>query len=260
MRDTYPILVFDYEDYLMIKTFSQTDVGMKRQVNQDYVYTSEAPVGCLPNLFIVADGMGGHKAGDYASRRTTELIVDYISKAEAGSPIRVIREALENANSVICQESSSNDDYYGMGTTAVVATIIDDELYVGNVGDSRLYVIDRDITQITKDHSLVEEMVRAGQIERDSARTHPDKNIITRAIGAALEVKVDFFDTHLKPGDIILMCSDGLTNMVEDEDIRIIVNREPDVTAKALELINRANENGGKDNIAVVIIDPFGED
>lgn len=242
----------------MIKTFSQTDVGMKRQVNQDYVFTSEEPVGSLPNLFIVADGMGGHRAGDYASRRTTELIVDYVRNAQAGSPIRIIREALENANKVILDEAYNNEDYLGMGTTAVVATIIDEELCVGNVGDSRLYVIDRDITQITKDHSLVEEMVRAGQIERASARIHPDKNIITRAIGAATEVKVDFFDTHLNPGDIILMCSDGLTNMVEDEDIRVIVSREPDVAAKATELIQRANDNGGKDNIAVVIIDPFG--
>lgn len=243
----------------MIKTFSLTDVGMKRQVNQDYVFTSEAPVGNLPNLFIVADGMGGHKAGDYASRRATELIVEKVKANAETSPIRVIREAIEAANAEIFSESLSCPDYSGMGTTAVVATILDDTLYVGNVGDSRLYIIDRDISQVTKDHSLVEEMVRVGQIDRTSARTHPDKNIITRAVGAAQEIKVDFFDLRVKKGDYILMCSDGLTNMVDDESIRMIVEREPDVAAMVCELIKRANDNGGRDNIAVVVIEPFGE-
>ncbi|MBR6329014.1 MAG: Stp1/IreP family PP2C-type Ser/Thr phosphatase [Lachnospiraceae bacterium] len=242
-----------------MKTFSLTDVGMKRKINQDYVFTSEEPVGNLPNLFIVADGMGGHKAGDYASRRSTEIIVESVKSSTQTSPIRIIREAVEAANAHIHEEAAQTSELYGMGTTCVVATVSEDTLYVGNVGDSRLYLIDRDITQITKDHSLVEEMVRVGQIDRVSARTHPEKNIITRAVGAGEEIKVDFFDVHLKEGDIILMCSDGLSNMVEDEDIRMITAASPDLAEMAQRLVNEANNRGGKDNIAVVVIDPFGK-
>jgi len=239
----------------MIKTFSMTDVGMKRKLNQDYVFTSEEPVGPLPNLFIVADGMGGHKAGDYASRRATELIVESVKNSDKISPVRTIMEAVETANEHIFREALAKEEYSGMGTTCVVATIIDDILYVGNVGDSRLYIVDRDITQVTKDHSLVEEMVRVGQLDPKKARNHPDKNIITRAVGAGADIKVDFFDVRVKKGDIILMCSDGLSNMVDDETIRITIEREDDVAAKAEALIKKANNNGGRDNIAVVIID-----
>jgi len=144
-----------------------------------------------------------------------------------------------------------------MGTTIVVATIVDDYLYVANVGDSRLYLINDDIVQITRDHSLVEEMVMAGKLDKEEARVHPDKNIITRAIGASPDLKVDFFDMKLKEGDRILMCTDGLSNMVEDQDIRTIVERENDVAGITCSLIKEANENGGKDNIGVIIIEPF---
>lgn len=243
----------------MIKTFSSTDVGMKRKVNQDFMFTSENPVGNLPNLFIVADGMGGHKAGDYASRCAAGTIVESIKKNKQTSPIRIIREAIEEANAQVYKEAISKEEYAGMGTTCVAATIIADTLYVANVGDSRLYVVDAEISQITKDHSLVEEMVRMGEIDRTSARTHPDKNIITRAVGAAEDVRVDFFDLHLKAGDRILMCSDGLTNMVEDEEIRMIIEGAEDLAECASKLVDRANENGGKDNITVVVIEPFGE-
>ena len=243
----------------MIKTFSLTDVGMKRKINQDYLYTSEEPVGNLPNLFIVCDGMGGHKAGDYASRRSTEIIVESVKNNTKTSPIKIIREAIEEANSHVFSEASENSEMTGMGTTCVASCVIGNTLYVANVGDSRLYLIDREITQITKDHSLVEEMVRVGQIDRRSARTHPEKNIITRAVGAAPDIKVDFFDVSIKEGDLILMCSDGLSNMVEDEDIRMIVTAQPDLALKAERLVQEANARGGKDNIAVVLIDPFGK-
>ena len=237
----------------MVKTFSLTDVGMKRKINQDYLFTSEEPVGSLPNLFIVADGMGGHNAGDYASRRTTEIIVEEITKSRSSGPVRIIREAIETANEHIFSEAARTEAYYGMGTTCVVATIVDDQLYVANVGDSRLYIIDRDITQITKDHSLVEEMVRVGQIDRLSARTHPDKNIITRAVGTTEEVRIDFFDLKLEPGDRVLMCSDGLTNMVDDADIEKILSMDEELQTKCDMLVSLANQNGGLDNITVLI-------
>ncbi len=241
----------------MIKTFSMTDVGQKRKVNQDFVFTSENPVGNLPNLFIVADGMGGHAAGDYASRYTTETVVADISDSHETNPIRLIRHAYETANAAIIEESKRIPEHEGMGTTLVVATIIDDCLYVANVGDSRLYVIDDGIIQITRDHSLVEEMVRAGELDESAARSHPMKNKITRAIGGDHEIRVDFFDMKLNPEDRILMCTDGLTNMVEDEDIMMTVKSSTDVVSAVQRLVEKANANGGFDNIGIVLVEPF---
>lgn len=147
-----------------------------------------------------------------------------------------------------------------MGTTLVVATVIGKYLQVANVGDSRLYIIGKKgIRQITQDHSLVEEMIRLGGLAREDARKHPDKNIITRAIGAKDEVEADFFTEELQPGDIVLMCSDGLTNMLEDREIEEIVRNEEleELIQKGDALINAANNHGGKDNIAVVLIKSF---
>lgn len=244
----------------MLKTFSMTDIGRKRKLNQDFVYSCETPIGNLPNLFVVADGMGGHNAGDFASKHTVEVIVQTISDAAEAEPVRVIKQAIQNANSSIRRKSEEEEALRGMGTTVVVATIIGECLYVANVGDSRLYIMDHEIRQITRDHSLVEEMVRIGEIDRESARTHPDKNIITRAIGAAEEIEIDFFEIDLKKEDTILMCTDGLTNMLEDSDIRKIMKGQRDVAGKAEELIKGANNNGGKDNIGVIIIEPFADE
>ncbi len=243
----------------MFKTFSATDVGRKRQINQDFVFSSENPVGNLPNLFIVADGMGGHAAGDYASSFTTRYVVDSIKESDQDSPIKILRTAIEKANVALIKEAGKKPEYEGMGTTIVAATISDDYIYVANVGDSRLYLVNEDIVQITRDHSLVEQMVLAGKIDKEEARVHPDKNIITRAIGAAPDLKIDFFDMHLKEGDRILMCTDGLSNMVEDQDIRMIMEGERDVAGMVYALIKAANENGGKDNIGVIVIEPYAE-
>ena len=144
-----------------------------------------------------------------------------------------------------------------MGTTIVAATVIGNTLYAANVGDSRLYVINQeDITQITRDHSLVEEMVSMGEINREQARNHEKKNIITRAVGVADEVKIDIFERQLDPGEDIVLCSDGLTNMVEDEVILRILHGTCSLSDKAEQLIELANKNGGKDNITVIIIEP----
>ncbi|MCR5222508.1 MAG: Stp1/IreP family PP2C-type Ser/Thr phosphatase [Lachnospiraceae bacterium] len=239
----------------MLKTFSKTDIGRKRRINQDNVYSCEVPLGNLPNLFIVCDGMGGHKAGDFASAYAVKAIEREIMLCEETEPVRIIREAIECANAEIFEKAASDEQLRGMGTTAVVATIVDGTLIVANVGDSRLYIINDDIEQITKDHSLVEEMVRIGELDRSEAREHPDKNIITRALGVTDSVEVDFFEVELKKGDIILMCSDGLTNMVEDEDIRMVVKAQRDVVQIVEELIKIANHNGGSDNIGVVVIE-----
>lgn len=240
-----------------MKTFSISDIGKNREMNQDYVYTSENAVGNLPNLFIVADGMGGHKAGEFASRFTVETIVESVRTNEQKEPVRIIEEAIQTANRELIQKARQDETMAGMGTTVVVVTVIGDKAFVANVGDSRMYVIGKEITQVTRDHSLVEEMVRMGELAKDAAKDHPDKNIITRAVGAAQDVDVDFFEVELYPQDYILMCSDGLTNMVEDEDIRRIVQSQRDVAERVEKLVETANDHGGQDNITVVVIEPF---
>lgn len=244
----------------MVKSFSITDIGKKRKLNQDFVYSSDEPVGNLPNVYIVADGMGGHNAGDYASKCTVETMVREIRGCFEQSPIRILSKAIRVSNDQIRRKAREDESLYGMGTTIVVATCLGKYLQVANVGDSRLYIINEEVRQITRDHSLVEEMVRMGGIDRTQARQHPDKNIITRAIGARDTVEIDFFHEELKAGDIVLMCSDGLTNMLEDEEIGRILKMQGTLEERAEKLVEAANNNGGKDNIAVIIIDVFAKE
>ena len=244
-----------------MKTFSMTDVGIRRESNQDYMYTSETAVGNLPNLFLLADGMGGHAAGDYASRFTVEKVVELVGKSTFTEPVAILKQAISEANALLLAEADKDVSRQGMGTTLVTATIIDDRMYVSNVGDSRLYVVSADkMIQVTRDHSLVEEMVRLGEMDKEDAKVHPDKNIITRAVGVLPEVSADFFEVELEPGDMILMCSDGLTNMVRDEEIRQIILGQRDIVEKAEKLVETANKNGGRDNITVVLIEPFSDE
>ncbi|MBD5530189.1 MAG: Stp1/IreP family PP2C-type Ser/Thr phosphatase [Lachnospiraceae bacterium] len=241
----------------MLKTFSVTDIGRKRKQNQDYVFTSQRAIGNLPNLFIVADGMGGHKAGEYASKYTVETICNCIERSFEKSPTLILQKAIELANTHIRQKASEDISLEGMGTTVVAATCLGKYLQVANVGDSRLYIVNEEIRQITRDHSKVEELVRVGVLDREAARNHPEKNIITRAVGANDAVEVDFFTVELTPGDIVLMCSDGLTNMLEDEEIRDILKCPGELEEKAQKLIEAANSHGGKDNISVILIEPL---
>ncbi|MCM1127138.1 MAG: Stp1/IreP family PP2C-type Ser/Thr phosphatase [Lachnospiraceae bacterium] len=240
-----------------MRSFSVTDIGKKRKLNQDYVYVSESPIGNLPNLFIVADGMGGHNAGDFASKCTVETIIREVRGCFEKNPVRILSKAIRIANDQIRRKADEDESLSGMGTTVVAATCLGHYLQVANVGDSRLYIIGSEVRQITRDHSLVEEMVRMGGIDRKAARNHPDKNIITRAIGALDTVEIDFFHEELKPGELVLICSDGLTNMLEDEEIGAILREPVSMEEKAQRLIDAANNNGGKDNITVIIIDAF---
>ena len=240
-----------------MKTYSITDTGILREMNQDYFFASDEPVGNLPNLYIVADGMGGHKAGDYASRYTTQRIVASVSRSSGEEPVTILKEAITTANRLLITEAAEDEAKKGMGTTLVAATIIDGRLYVANVGDSRLYLIGHEINQVTEDHSYVAAMMRAGELTEEQARNHPEKNVITRAIGVAWEVKADFFEVELKKDDHILICTDGLTNMVEDEEICSIILRDASIEERAGLLVKTANDNGGKDNITVMIIEPF---
>lgn len=240
-----------------METYALTDMGVTRDMNQDYFYTSEESLGHLPNLFIVADGMGGHKAGEFASRHTVDSIVKGVKKCRKKDPEAILQIAITSANEALKEHARIHPNMRGMGTTVVAATYKKGQLTVANVGDSRLYVVGDQMRQITVDHSLVQEMVRIGEITEEQARNHPDKNIITRAIGAEKDVEIDFFQVELQAGDKVLLCSDGLTNMVENQQIQQILNGSEMTLEKKVELlVDTANKNGGKDNITVVVMDP----
>ena len=243
-----------------MKTFSMTDIGRKREINQDYVFATDETIGNLPNLLVVADGMGGHRAGDFASRFTVEVLAEEVQNSKETHPEQILGNAIQTANERLMEEAAKDSRLEGMGTTLVAATILDHVLYFANVGDSRLYLINKEIRQLSKDHSMVEEMVRLGGLTEEEAKHHPDKNIITRAMGVKDKVEPDFFEYRLKGGDTILMCSDGLTNMVDDDEIFQIVKSARDIVEAVETLIQRANENGGSDNICIVLAQPYADE
>ena len=249
---------------IQMKVCSLTDIGMHREMNQDYLYTSAEPVGKLPNLFMTADGMGGHNAGEFASGNAIKRIVRSVQKNRKLDEISILRDAIREANSYIKHYADLHTSMQGMGTTLVAATIREGHMVVANIGDSRLYVIEPDrteevfgfsIRQVTRDHSLVQEMVRMGELDASKAKDHRDKNIITRAVGVAPEVEPDFFEVDLVPGSTVLLCTDGLSNMIDNREIQSIVCGGGDLTDRTRKLIDRANEMGGKDNITVILIE-----
>lgn len=237
-----------------MRSFSKTDVGVKRTMNQDSLYCSDNAVGSFQNLFIVADGMGGHKAGDYASRLCIESMVSMIRSSGSKTPVTLFEEAITYANRTVYQAALEDKEFEGMGTTMVACTLQGDTLYVANIGDSRLYLLRKELQQITTDHSLVEEMVKIGNITESEARVHPQKNIITRALGIDEMVQADYFELQVQPEDVILLCSDGLTNMVEDDDIEYILHHNQSLEEAGNALIEKANANGGSDNITAVLV------
>lgn len=239
-----------------IQAYAITDVGKVRYMNQDYIFSSVSSIGSLPNLFMVADGMGGHKAGDYASRFLVEQMIHYVEEHNDKPIITVLNQGIKNANEKLYQLSQQEESLAGMGTTLVLAVIEQDVLYAANVGDSRLYLIGDDIKQVTKDHSYVEEMVALGRLERNSEVYLKKKNIITRAIGSTPDVDVDFFEIEISPNDYILLCSDGLTNMVSEKEMEAIIRSDKTLKEKVEQLVATANLQGGKDNIAAILVEP----
>ena len=234
-----------------MEAYALTDIGQVRSMNQDYIYSSPERVGSLPSLFLVADGMGGHQAGDYASRFAVENLVIYLNREGKGSPVMQLKTGIGIVNGQLYEESLLREELKGMGCTLVAGVVEDNLLYVANVGDSRLYLIHNNtIRQITKDHSYVEEMVAMGQMRRGSADYNSRKNIITRAMGIGRDVEPDH----------ILLCSDGLSNMVDDESMCRIITGEGSLKEKASRLIQEANRQGGIDNIAVVLVNPLGRE
>ncbi len=239
-----------------MEAYAQTDVGRMRPINQDYIFYSIMPVGNLQNLFVVADGMGGHNAGEYASWYTVETLVQLIRESKEQNFYEILAQSIQEVNQRLIRKSYEEDRLRGMGTTLTLATVVDKTLYVVNIGDSRTYLInEQEIRQISQDHSLVEEMVREGIFERGSEQYQLKKNIITKAIGVELALRPDFFEVELKENEHLLLCSDGLTNMVEDSEIWKIVEQPIYIEERVHQLIEMANTNGGKDNIAIVLAD-----
>lgn len=240
-----------------MEAFALSDVGKCREMNQDAVYAQCTAIGNLDNLFVVADGMGGHKAGDYASSYAIARLQELLQKEQTKNTAELFERAFQIVNYEIFEKGYRTPEFYGMGTTMVACTIDKNRmLTAANVGDSRLYVYSRNkgIRQITRDHSYVEELVRKGQITRDSELYHQSKNIITRAIGAAEDVRTDIFQLELEPEDMVLLCSDGLSNMVPDHILSLFLSVAESLENKVRKLIQEANHAGGTDNISVVLI------
>jgi protein phosphatase len=222
-----------------------TDVGRVREGNEDAYLVDDAM-----GLVAVADGMGGHRAGEVASSTALEALRAAVN---AGRPLR---EAIEDANAAVYAKSLTDPSLRGMGTTLTAGTLVaGGTLLVGHVGDSRAYLLhDAELRRLTTDHSLVEELVRDGRLTADEAAVHPQRSIITRALGLDPSVEVDVYPVDLAPGDRILLCSDGLTGMVQSDEIAAALRRELDPTRAANSLIDAANSAGGEDNITVIVV------
>ena len=228
---------------------SRTDVGRVREHNEDSLFVA-------PPLFVVADGMGGHAAGEVASELAIQTISD-LAPAYPNGPM--LGMAVETANQVVYKAAQENDRRTGMGTTVTAAMVMGGRLVIAQVGDSRAYLLSGGrLQQLTRDHSLMAEMIEAGQITPEEARVHPKRNFITRALGTAPTVHPDLYELNVSPGDRLLLCSDGLCGMLDDEAITKILGayRNPQLCAD--ELVNAANEAGGHDNITAVVVDVGG--
>jgi protein phosphatase len=247
---------------MKLECYGMTDVGKKREKNEDSLLVN-ADLG----LFMVADGMGGHLGGEFASKIAVKTVEDTIrqilqdpeatlstdSVFDRNDPGELLKYSIRVASQRIYEEACLNTNLRGMGTTAVVLFLRDGKGYIAHVGDSRAYLVKNgDIRQLTADHSLVAEQLRAGFITEDELKHHKFKNIITRSVGFQNEVEIDLLIRDLEPDDRFLLCSDGLTNLVDDADLHKIVLKNPPKDA-CKKLIDLANKRGGDDNVTVVI-------
>lgn len=226
-----------------------SDIGKVRETNEDsYV--------CQPPLFVVADGMGGHVAGEVASRMAAETVSARFAAAGGGEePTALLSEAIVAANERVYRLAQEDSEHAGMGTTLTAAFVAGSVLYWGHVGDSRLYLLrGGELSQVSEDHSLVNELVRKGSITAEEALIHPHRNILTRAVGTGDRVSVDTGSFALAAGDKILLCTDGLTNMVADGDIAAALSRDGDGAAQLAQLVAKANDAGGLDNITAILV------
>jgi len=246
----------------MIEACGLSDVGQKRDKNEDSILVDDDAA-----LFMVADGMGGHLGGERASRLTVDTVKEIFHKFQEDPDATLdgdedcrnvgerLKYAVRMASHRVYDEASQNERLSGMGTTAVAIAIRDGKAYIVNVGDSRAYLLrGKQITQLTEDHSLVSEQVKAGLVTAEGARHHRLKNIITRSVGFQRDVEADLFVRELEDGDLFLLCSDGLSNLIEDKQIAKIVNKSKNLDDSCQRLVEAANKGGGDDNISVILL------
>jgi protein phosphatase len=229
---------------------AKSDIGLVRPVNEDNYAV------LIPELFVVADGMGGHVAGEIASKLALDTLMNCIKQGSpADNPFFLLEQGFLSANQTVFQESQSDPRYSGMGTTLTAVWIKGTSVYCAHVGDSRLYLYRQgQLCQLTKDHSLVWELARAGTISMEETRTHPQRNILTRAVGASESVQTDFEQFEWVKDDVLLLCTDGLTNMLDDAQICAILTSDASLDMRLAELIEAAKKAGGFDNITVILL------
>lgn len=241
-----------------MKVFAKSDIGKARNMNEDFFYISKDTEPL--KLYILADGMGGYSGGEIASKLATISVksyiesnfnnIDYTKKEEL---LKLIKNAIEYANMVVYEKAKENEELTNMGTTLEVCIIYNNKAFIGHIGDSRIYRIRKDIIRkITQDHSYVQKLVKDGTITKEEAVNHPKKNMLIKALGCTPFVEPDIMVKGFLKDDIIVICSDGLTNMISEEEIYATVSKNVDSASD--ELVNNANERGGYDNITVIII------
>ncbi|NLC87842.1 MAG: Stp1/IreP family PP2C-type Ser/Thr phosphatase [Clostridiaceae bacterium] len=240
-----------------MRAFAKSDIGKAREMNQDYYYISkdQDPI----QIFILADGMGGYNGGEIASKLATSAALNYIQSnfetisKEKEDILKLVKSSMEYANMVVYEKSNEDKNLEGMGTTLEVCLIYNNKVYIGHVGDSRVYRIRKDfIRKITHDHSYVEKLVKDGTITKEEANHHPKKNMLMKALGCRAFVEPDVTVKGFIKDDTILMCSDGLTNMVDEKEIYELIKENYMIATE--KLIQKANENGGYDNITAIVI------
>jgi PPM family protein phosphatase len=243
---------------MIMRTAGRTDIGRIRSVNEDRAAILPEWNGMV--AAVVADGMGGHQAGDIASQMAIEKIQEELSRlpddATPDERMTAVKLAVEAANQDVYRHASEREQFHGMGTTVVVTVATPDRLVIGHIGDSRAYLAAADrFVQLTEDHSLVNELVRSGQITPDEAHHHPRRNVLTRALGTETRVLVDVHSYEWSEGDIVLMCSDGLSGLVENDVLSEVLRLEIPLEEKVDHLVEKALEAGGDDNITVVLLE-----
>ena len=243
----------------IVKFAVRSHSGMVREINEDS-YNIIAAFPGIPATYIIADGMGGHNSGEVASKIAVDFASNYIMQnprafsGEEGT-VETLRDMMKKANADIYAKSSEHGANFGMGTTMITVVVCGKKLCIGHVGDSRVYIIrDGRIQQITTDHSYIEELIKKGTLTREEAGSHPQKNVITRALGCSEDVEIDTHVLDIHPADCFVLCTDGLTNMLEEDEIRGVVEGSLNPEAACEELIRKANEKGGEDNITVIVI------
>lgn len=232
--------------------------GLVRNENQDAYINIDTPIGELDNIYIVADGMGGHKGGAIASKMAIDTLIEFVRNAK-GKPEHIIEEGIIASNEAVYNASVIDGSLHGMGTTMDVVTIKDEVIHIAHVGDSRVYYmnLDKQIEQLSKDHSYVQELLDAGAITEEEAYNHPNKNRITRAVGVDTSVEIDLINIKInkKLQLKLLVCSDGLTNMLKDDEIQSIIYEDKDTKSRCEEMMSKSLENGGTDNVSIILVE-----